>query len=560
MTEPKTVVDEQSVRSMMRGSVWSSERELGDTVGHSLLLALAIFVVWFPAETRPWTVVVIAATMLALCTWGWRRTGPTGVGWIVGCTVILLTMGFSAASGWNPSRAVGEVGLMAALAALVWLASRSRPPAVFPALLAVGLAGLALWGLWQVFIGLEAIRPAIDELAPAARAYAEERAASRRAFASLPLPSHLAVMLATALPLLAARIRATPKGLCWTAAAGLGFIGLLATRSPVGLGLALLALIPILFTRRRVAAGIVVAGLVIGIVAVVVVRPDVASLEPVSLRLDNWSTGVWLWATSPASGVGVASFAQASQANPLEVGNRPAHAHSLPVEVLAELGPAGLVGVAILGVWLALLIRRLWKNNRSLAVAVAVVPIHNLVDFSIFVSGVAIPWAVLLGWAIAQGNPEAGRMPAREPRGRLAMVTAVCLALGAAILHTASGEIERAAAAASTPAIRFTGAQQALALAPWRVEPQFLLAASAIDSRDRALLDHAWNQLDRLRWMRPRSAALAERRSRLAIARGDISAALAEAWIAAEYGASESEQVWTELIEGLERTGHGPTG
>ncbi len=51
-------------------------------------------------------------------------------------------------------------------------------------------------------------------------------------------------------------------------------------------------------------------------------------------------------------GVGVASFAQASQANPLAVGNRPAHAHSLPVEALAELGPAGLTGVLLLGIWL----------------------------------------------------------------------------------------------------------------------------------------------------------------------------------------------------------------
>jgi hypothetical protein len=476
-------------------------------------------------------------------------------------SLVLLAVSLSAASGWDLARAVGEIGLVAALVMLVWLASRSRPPAVFPAVMAVGLAGLALWGLWQVATGLEAIRPELRELAPAARAYAEERAASGRAFASLPLPSHLAVMLATALPLLAARFRATPKGLVWTAVAALAFVGLLATKSPVGLGLALLALIPVVVTRDRVAAGVIAAALGIGIVAVVVVRPDVATLEPVSLRLDNWRTGAWLWTTSPASGVGVASFAQASQANPLDVGNRPAHAHSLPVEALAELGPVGLVGVVILGVGLVVLIRRLWENHRSLAVAVAVVPLHNLADFSIFVSGVAVPWAVLLGWAVAQGRPEAGRRSAHQPRGRLAMVTAVCLALGATILHTASEEIEQAAAAASSPAMRFTGAQQALMLAPWRVEPQFLLAVSAIDSRDRALLDRAWNVLDRLRWLRPRSAALAERRSRLAAVRGDLSSALAEAWVAAEYGApgSGARRRFAELSAELEKVRHEPT-
>jgi hypothetical protein len=114
---------------------------------------------------------------------------------------------------------------------------------------------------------------------------------------------------------------------------------------------------------------------------------------------------------------------------------------------------------------------------------------------------------------------------------------------------------------ASSPAERFVGAQQALVLAPWRVEPQFLLAVSAIDSRDRALLDDAWNELDRLRWLRPRSAALAERRSRLAAFRGNLSSALAEAWVAAEHGApgSGSKRRFAELIAEIENAGHEST-
>ncbi len=236
--------------------------------------------------------------------------------------------------------------------------------------------------------------------------------ASGRAFASLPLPSHLAVLLATALPLLLVRVRATPRGLIWVAAAVVTILGLVATRSPVGLGLAVLAVAPILVGRHRAAMLLVVGSLVVAIAAVVVVRPDVAKLEPVSLRLDNWRTGVWLWTTSPASGVGVASFAQASQANPLAVGNRPAHAHSVAFEALAELGPAGLVGVVLLGLWLLRLTTDVWKSNPALALAIAVVPLHNLLDFSLFVSGVALPWAVLLGWAVALSKP-----PERQPNG-----------------------------------------------------------------------------------------------------------------------------------------------
>jgi hypothetical protein len=453
---------------------------------------------------------------------------------------------------------VGEIGLAAAILALVWLASRCRPLEVFPALLAVGLAVLALWGVWQVVTGLETIRPGIDELAAPARAYAEERVASGRGFASLPLPSHLAVLLATALPLLLARVRASPRGIIWIAAAVLAVLGLIATRSPVGLGLAVLAVAPVLVGRHRAAMLLVVGSLLVAIAAVVVVRPDVAKLEPVSLRLDNWRTGVWLWTTSPASGVGVASFAQASQANPLAVGNRPAHAHSLAVEALAELGPAGLAAVMLLGIWLFRLIRDVWESNRGLALAIAVVPLHNLLDFSLFVPGVALPWAVLLGWAMAHRNNSGESRTEAPVRGRMVLVTAVSAVLGVTILQWTSVAVEAAAATSTDSREQFDDALQALRMGPWRVEPQFLLAAAAIDSGDRGLQDRAWFELDRRRWLRPRSATLAGRRAQLALARGDVSSALSELWIAAEYGSPDasSAQILAELIERAEKAGH----
>ncbi len=281
-------------------------------------------------------------------------------------------------------------------------------------------------------------------------------------------------------------------------------------------------------------------------------------LEPVSLRLDNWRTGVWLWTTSPASGVGVASFAQASQANPLAVENRPAHAHSLPFEALAELGPAGLAGVLLLGIWLFRLIRDVWKSNRGLALAIAVVPLHNLLDFSLFVSGVALPWAVLIGWAVAYRNHPGEGQTAAPAWGRIALVAAVSAVLGVAILQWTSGVVEEVAAASTDSREQFDGAQQALRMGPWRVRPQFLLASAAINSGSPSLQDRAWFELDRLRWLRPRSAALAERRAQLALARGDVSSALSELWTAAEYGSpdSASAQSLAELIEKAEKAGH----
>ena len=481
-----------------------------------------------------------------------------GLNQLVAVGAVLSALTCSGVAGWDPSRSVSEIGLAAAVLALIWLASRSRPPEVLPAVLAVGLAGLALWGIWQVVTGFEAIRPGIDELATPARVYAEERVASGRAFASLPLPSHLAILLATALPLLLARVRAAPRGIIWIAAAVLAVLGLIATRSPVGLGLAVLTVAPVLVVRHRAAMLLVVGSLIAAIVVIVVIRPDVAKLEPVSLRLDNWRTGVWLWTTSPASGVGVASFAQASQANPVAVENRPAHAHSLPFEALAELGPAGLAGVLLLGIWLFRLMRDVWKSNRGLALAIAVVPLHNLLDFSLFVAGVALPWAVLIGWAVAHRNHPGEGHTAAPAWGRIALVAAVSAVLGVAILQWTSGVVEEVAASSTDSQEQFDGAQQALRMGPWRVRPQFLLASAAINSGSPSLQDRAWFELDRFRWLRPRSAALAERRAQLALARGDVSSALSELWIAAAYGSpdSASAQSLAELIDKVEKTGH----
>jgi hypothetical protein len=504
-------------------------------------------------ETVEFTAVVVTSAVLALSVWGWRRSSTTETARWLGAAIVVVTMlGVSAMSGWDPARGVGELGLLAALAALIWLASRTRPPEGFPELLALALAGLALWGLWQVSGGLEAIRPDVEGLRGAARSYAEERLASRRAFASLPLPSHLAVLLATALPLLLARVRATAGGVGWGLGAAVAVIGLAATRSPVGVGLALLACGALAARRSRVVLVAVTVLLAVALVGVVVVRDDVARLEPVALRADNWRSATWLWSTAPAAGAGFASFAQATQATPLEVGNRPAHAHSLPLECLAELGPVGLVFWVVAAVGLLRLVWVLRSRAAAVAVAVMVVPLHNLVDFSLFVSGVAVPWAVLLGWAVAIGKREPA--PVEAPRGRVLAVLAAAVGVGLATLHATGVLVEQTSADSPDPVVRSAGAVQALRLAPWRVEPLFLLASSALESGDPTLLEIAWEEMESKRWLRPGSAALAERRAQVALARGAVSLAAAELWSAVEMGGPdrEREQLLGELLRRLE--------
>jgi len=409
-----------------------------------------------------------------------------------------------------------------------------------------------VWGVWQSVAGLDTLQHGLDALPRVARAYAEERLASRRAYASLPLPGHLAVVLATALPLLVSRVKATPAGAAAVLGVVLSVAGLVAARSPVGVALALAACAALAvgrLGRSAIAATLVSA---VMLIAVIALRPDVVRLEPVALRVDNWRTALWLTTTSPWSGVGVSSYAQASQASPLEVGNRPAHAHDFPLEVLAELGPAGCAGCLVLGLWLVRLMVRLWPHDRALAASLAVVPLHNLVDFSFFVSAVVLPWAVLVGWAVAHSR-ESGRQT-QPNRGRMVLVIVAAAAFALTGLHATGVLVEEAAATQLDPIGRFDGALQSLRLAPWRVEPQFLLAAAALESADPVLCDRAFAEMNGHRWVRPRSAALAERRARLALVRGDVSTAIAEFRAAVEGGSPDSERelALRELIRHLE--------
>jgi hypothetical protein len=501
-----------------------------DSISHWVLLVLAVCCVWRPVETFPSTAVLVAIAVLGLAVWAWRRTPAHSNRWLVagasGC--VLWASGMA---GWDPASAVVEVALLAAMVTLIWLASRVPPPRRWPALLALAISALALWGLWQVAGGMEEAASVIAELPDEMQGAAAERLASGRAFASQLLPSHLAVLLATALPILLAQLRPHRSALPWAVGSTLCVVGLVLTRSPIGAALALLACL-VLAVRRRKRSLLWVALLLIPVLVVVVVgRGDVVELEPVQLRVDNWRTAVWVWSKAPAAGVGFGGFAQAAQEVPFEVGNRPRHVHSLPLELLAELGPVGLLTSVLAAFALWRLLRKLWPEQPELAVALAVVPAHNLVDFSFYGSGVALAWAVLLGWAMAIVR-ESSEPESAPARGRVVFVAAVTAALAMTILHVTSIAVEESAAVRENPTERMDGALQACRLAPWRVDPLGIVAAEALNTGNPDRIAEAVVKFDRSRWLRPRSAALAGLRARLAISVDGAPTAVAEAWAA----------------------------
>jgi hypothetical protein len=525
---------------------------ISDGTAHAVLLALAMCCVWRPVETFASTAVLVASVALGLGVWAWRRTSERSNAWLVSGAVAILLCA-SGLAGWDPSSAVVEIALLGAIVMLVWLASRVPPPNRWPALLALAISGLTLWALWQVFVGLDLAATAVPSLPGEMQAAATERVTGGRAFASQLLPSHLAVLLATALPLLLARLRLHLSSVVWGVGVVLCPVGLVLTKSPIGAALAVAACAALaLHGKRRLllwAALLLVPVMVIAVVA----RDDVRELEPVQLRLDNWRTAVWVWSGSPVAGVGVGGFAQAAQAVPFEVGNRPRHAHSLPLEWLAELGPVGLLAFFFAAVALARLVWRLWPERPELATAVAVIPLHNLFDFSLYGSGVALAWSILLGWSIASARPTPKKAVTPSP-GRLAFVTAIAMVFAATTLHVTSIAVEESAASKQAAAERMDTAYRAAQLAPWRVGPLAVLAGAALDSADPGRITAASDLLERRRWLRPRSSAFASLRARVAIASNSAPTAIAEAWVAAageSHGGGHSENLET-LLEKLE--------
>jgi O-antigen ligase len=318
--------------------------------------------------------------------------------------------------------------------------------------------------------------------------------------------------------------------------------------------LALAALGAVLLRGRRAAlVGVVVAAAAVA-VAAVWLRADVGRLEPLALRGDNWRTAMWAWSTAPVAGVGLGGFGQVAQLVPFEVGNRPAYAHCLPLQALAELGPVGLAVVVLAAGGFVRLLVRLWPQHPELTAALAVIPAHNLVDFSLLVSGVALPWAVLVGWGVARSRGRAeGVAP---PGGRVAAVALAGITLVVVALHGTSIVVERAAAAEARAADRYDRAWSSWRTAPWRVPPALLVASTALEMGDRSRCNEASRLLGRVSWWRPGSAVIASLESGLAVRRGAASEAVTRAWLARRRRPFDPRPAHTleDLLDQLETT------
>jgi hypothetical protein len=139
----------------------------------------------------------------------------------------------------------------------------------------------------------------------------------------------------------------------------------------------------------------------------------------------------------------------------------------------------------------------------------------------------------------------------------LVLVSSAALVL--TVLHATSRVVEEAASHSENPTDRVVGAAEACRLAPWRVDPLGLMASASLDSKDPELVAEALSELERARWLRPRSSALAGLRARLAFALGEMPTAAREAWSSRHDNASSevaedfARDLFIRLDRGVER-------
>lgn len=501
---------------------------------------LGLAAAWFPVETAPWGGVAVAAILLVLLTVGrdLRLPRPT-----MRVLALFLPLGLWTAAGlvtgWDRSAAVSELGLATIVVLVLLAASREQPSDAAVETLALGLTLLVAWALWQVAYGFSADLGAVSSVPQGMRAIVRQKILTGRAFASFTQPGHLAVLLATVATLAAGRIAGGSRRWLWAGVLLVSGIGILLARSPLGAGLALLGVLLAGSGRSRRIQWLALAGFAAVLVLLVGLRSDLGRMEPIRQRAQNWRQAVWVWRSAPIMGVGLGGFGQAALADPGPAANHPQHAHCLPLELLAELGPIGLGAVIAFYLWLARLAWKCRPRDPGLAAAILIVPVHNLFDFSLYMWGVAIPWALLVGWAVAEVHaPEVVILdPVAARRFRPLVIAGCGLVLVVAVLSATAATLERAASTVADPGRSSALAARALAMAPWRLRAlQPLAAAAGSPARLGAVIE----ELDRARRWRPHSPALALAAAEALTRVPDPPAAVAEAWSARAYAPPRS--------------------
>jgi hypothetical protein len=387
------------------------------------------------------------------------------------------------------------------------------------AFLGLLIASTAPVALAQGLGGLASAAGALETLPESLWAPALARLATGRAFGTLPLPGHFAALQALAVPLLRAwwqQLRGWPRFFPAFLLL-LSFAATLATRSLLGTFL-WVAVFVFSWTFPRGWLGRrpwLWALPLLGLGAVGLLREDLQQLEPLALRWVNWQVAWWSFARWPWLGVGPGGMGLASLTSPWAQENITPFAHSMPLQLLAEFGLAGLALCLLLFAGLLWLVVSLWPAHRPLALALAVGLLHNLADFSFYQLGFLVPYLLLVGTGLSLV------LPARFAPVPSWFVFALALpALLLATLEARCLSLAEQARSQKTAEAKVQGLLAAAGWAPWRLSEVLEAASWALSTSPGPVRGQVLEELAKREWVAPLSASAAQARALLLLSLG----------------------------------------
>lgn len=376
--------------------------------------------VFLPGWT--WALLPFAVVSIAAAACGARALDEAGD---VAALVLAVLVGRRAAS--EPRIRDAFIGLLVALACVAALRAAMQHHVIYPIEARALRAGAGDESA-LVLARLEAGRPS----------------------GPFTLPAALGGFLAMTLPLTLAVAKRSPGAALRIgifAAALLQGYALFLTRSIGALlatAVSLVVALPALAPRRssRLRLGVLALAIAGAAFFLYARRAEIGSpgSDPFLLRAGNWRAALLMIRDHPLFGTGPGSFGT-FYPRYIEPGmNETRYAHDSYLQVAAGWGAWAILPLAML---LAAVGRRLRAARRveteslpALAAGTAFL-VHNLIDFTAFLPGVALPASVLLGIGL-------GPLERREPRASRLAPMAAALALALALpAHAAVGALSR---------------------------------------------------------------------------------------------------------------------
>ncbi len=453
----------------------------------------------FPPDVHPEAGVAIALLLLAGLALArrWPRGGPV----LLGLSVVLFNLAVSLAPG-RTVVALTRLALPVAAAALAAAVAPGARRLTHWMLGGVG-AGLGLLAVAQkVFLHAEQARILQSAGGPALFI---ERLQIGRPYGEHGIPAALAGALTLCLAGLGGLAPTGVRRLWLVLLAAPMAAGLVLTGSVGGLlgavAGAVVVVAPVL-RRRPPRKWLIVVGVAAAVVvALVLARPGGVSRftrpdNPLSLREGNWRGALLVAAERPVAGVGLGGFGALYPAVRRAADVETIYAHNSWLQLVAEGGlPAcALLAAAAICLWRSARRRDLAGAERWALAGGIAFAVHNLVDFTAYLPGVAISAAALLGFVFARkpapgetagdsGRPAAEVSAPKWPANLAAGVFALLL-LAAAILWFGETKgrrgLERAEALRAEGAFRGAAGAAAGAArsAPWN--PTIVVQAGRI--------------------------------------------------------------------------------